>query len=309
MKKSLLFICMLLLSCVTLISGCKNTKNDTGINARSLYNAAIKNTNSIKNTRSIITSQANDLQTEGEVIQNTTGNKVYFTGTTPEMGDQQTEFLYDDGSIYIYDSEQEKYIYISADNPMSEFMSLSLTTSTKSTFSQYEAEFMDKLSDEDFTMKTIDYILDGEKQSATKIEVNMSSDDAVIFFEKSMLDMFEASIDYQIEMLIQMENSFSDATYTKEELEGKKEEYRRNLTESITSMFENLKITDIQYSVIIDNDNIVRHTEESFTTTLPDQEPQTTNTVIELVEYGDHILCPEIDKSKIISYEDLLKNE
>lgn len=299
MKKFYLLIILL----VTILVGCSDTSG------KELYFSAVEKTQTINNSRSIITSSSDTVDSEGEVLIDKSSNKVYYTGTTVENPYETTEFLYDNGTIYIYDVNFDKYILIQQDNPMSKFISQTLLSSTSTTFNKHEKDLIEQLDNDAFITKDINYILDAEKQSVTKMDITMPSDIAGPVFKASMLETINASLDYHVEMYTQIQSNLGNEVgveLTSEELERNKNEYRSLIEKDIETQFNNIKIEDIKYSIIIDKENIIRRIEEEFTIISPTHEPKTSSTVIEMIEYGD-IEIPEIDESKIISYEEALE--
>ncbi len=287
-----------------IITACTPTLDSNESTAKSIYTQALENTNQLDVVKHSISSNVNDIDTKGEAIADNKQNKFYFKSSDEHS---ISEFLYDNGNIYIYEPSLDKYITINEDDPIGKYMSMTLQTSTDTTIKRYQDKILNSLRDEDFSLTTLDYDLNNETiKNAKQIEFIIPTKVADDLYREITQDVLEATVDYQVEMMIQFDLELSEENQeqlSEDELEAKRKSYHSEMESEVNTILDDMHITDMRYKIIIDNNDIIRQTTETFKMELMG-EATDYKTETELIAHGTQLSIPSIDESKVITYEE-----
>ena len=212
-------------------------------------------------------------------------------------------------AIYLKDGETDQYINLTGSLVGDMMLTMVNFAELNDEYKKFNEQIMNTVEEDDVTMEDAEITVNGKQEKVKKISLTLSEDkirDIYAEYIESMAKKIMASLtedlaDFQIEM----EQSITGEEMSEEEKESVKKGLQEELDRQLKEQVDSIEFSDLVIVFYI-KDGIILKKEESYTMKVDGKESKS-KTVIEVLEYGDDVKCPEIPEDKIISLDEYME--
>ena len=212
-------------------------------------------------------------------------------------------------AIYLKDGETDQYINLTGSLVGDMILTMVNFAELNDEYKKFNEQIMNTVEEDDVTMEDAEITVNGKQEKVKKISLTLSEDkirDIYAEYIESMAKKIMASLtedlaDFQIEM----EQSITGEEMSEEEKESVKKGLQEELDRQLKEQVDSIEFSDLVIVFYI-KDGIILKKEESYTMKVDGKESKS-KTVIEVLEYGDDVKCPEIPEDKIISLDEYME--
>ena len=212
-------------------------------------------------------------------------------------------------AIYLKDGETDQYINLTGSLVGDMMLTMVNFAELNDEYKKFNEQIMNTVEEDDVTMEDAEITVNGKQEKVKKISLTLSEDkirDIYAEYIESMAKKIMASLtedlaDFQIEM----EQSITGEEMSEEEKESVKKGLQEELDRQLKEQVDSIEFSDLAIVFYI-KDGIILKKEESYTMKVDGKESKS-KTVIEVLEYGDDVKCPEIPEDKIISLDEYME--
>lgn len=212
-------------------------------------------------------------------------------------------------AIYLKDGETDQYINLTGSLVGDMMLTMVNFAELNDEYKKFNEQIMNTVEEDDVTMEDAEITVNGKQEKVKKISLTLSEDkirDIYAEYIESMAKKIMASLtedlaDFQIEM----EQSITGEEMSEEEKESVKKGLQEELDRQLKEQVDSIEFSDLVIVFYI-KDGIILKKEESYTMNIDGKESKS-KTVIEVLEYGDDVKCPEIPEDKIISLDEYME--
>lgn len=212
-------------------------------------------------------------------------------------------------AIYLKDGETDQYINLTGSLVGDMMLTMVNFAELNDEYKKFNEQIMNTVEEDDVTMEDAEITVNGKQEKVKKISLTLSEDkirDIYVEYIESMAKKIMTSLtedlaDFQIEM----EQSITGEEMSEEEKESVKKGLQEELDRQLKEQVDSIEFSDLVIVFYI-KDGIILKKEESYTMKVDGKESKS-KTVIEVLEYGDDVKCPEIPEDKIISLDEYME--
>lgn len=212
-------------------------------------------------------------------------------------------------AIYLKDGETDQYINLTGSLVGDMMLTMVNFAELNDEYKKFNEQIMNTVEEDDVTMEDAEITVNGKQEKVKKISLTLSEDKIRDIYaeyiesmaKKIMTSLTEDLADFQIEM----EQSITGEEMSEEEKESVKKGLQEELDKQLKEQVDSIEFSDLVIVFYI-KDGIILKKEESYTMKVDGKESKS-KTVIEVLEYGDDVKCPEIPEDKIISLDEYME--
>lgn len=212
-------------------------------------------------------------------------------------------------AIYLKDGETDQYINLTGSLVGDMMLTMVNFAELNDEYKKFNEQIMNTVEEDDVTMEDAEITVNGKQEKVKKISLTLSEDKIRDIYaeyiesmaKKIMTSLTEDLADFQIEM----EQSITGEEMSEEEKESVKKGLQEELDRQLKEQVDSIEFSDLVIVFYI-KDGIILKKEESYTMKVDGKESKS-KTVIEVLEYGDDVKCPEIPEDKIISLDEYME--
>lgn len=213
--------------------------------------------------------------------------------------------------LYLKDGDIDKFVDLT-DSFLGELtLSMINFPELNDVYKQLNDKVMNLATEEDVTMEKAEITLNGKTEKVDKITLVLTKDkvrDILAEYIESMAGKIVGSaVDSLSEFQITMEEEITGEKMSEEEKEKVKQEMKDEMNKQLQEQIDAVEFSNIE-NVFYIKDGMILKQEESFNMKV-DGETSSSKTIIEVIDYGDHVKCPEISEKDVISLDEYLGSE
>lgn len=222
--------------------------------------------------------------------------------------DQTVAMFISKDKLYLKDGTSEKYVDLS-ESTIADMMLMTLNfAELNENYKTLNKEIFNSIKPENLTMEKAEITLNGKNEKVQKVAFTIPKEEASKILSKYMKAIVEqvagGMVDQLAEFQVTMEESITGEKANEEKKDKVREELKTTMEKEIQTQMEAVKFSDIKEVFYIKDDLIIKQ-EEMYSIT-ENEETANVKNIIEIVEYGENVKCPEIPKENIISFEEYL---
>lgn len=213
--------------------------------------------------------------------------------------------------LYLKDGDIDKFVDLT-DSFLGELtLSMINFPELNDVYKQLNDKVMNLATEEDVTMEKAEITLNGKTEKVDKITLVLTKDkvrDILAEYIESMAGKIMGSaVDSLSEFQITMEEEITGEKMSEEEKEKVKQEMKDEMNKQLQEQIDAVEFSNIE-NVFYIKDGMILKQEESFNMKV-DGETSSSKTIIEVIDYGDHVKCPEISEKDVMSLDEYLGSE
>lgn len=212
-------------------------------------------------------------------------------------------------AIYLKVGETDQYINLTGSFVRDAMLTMVNFGELNDEYKKFNEQIMNTVEEDDVTMEDAEITVNGKQEKVKKISLTLSEDKIRDIYaeyiesmaKKTMASLMEEVADIQFEM----EQSITGEEMSEEEKESVKKVLQEELDRQVKEQVDSIEFSDLVIVFYI-KDGIILKKEESYTMKVDGKESKF-KTVIEVLEYGDDVKCPEIPEDKIFSLDEYME--
>ncbi|MFP4698221.1 MAG: hypothetical protein ACLFMO_05885 [Eubacteriales bacterium] len=286
--------------CIGITSSCKS-KTTT---AKDILEKALANNEQLSDISLVIQGGSQEETVDVMINASVDEEVLLYEGIHYYNNTSQYLVMYNEkNNLYLKQSKTDEFLELSNSHPSFNILTSYINKGKEPLFKSYYNKISKDLEEDFFNIEE-NIQTEYWTSPVTSINFTLPKDLAEPIYRENYVALLEDNINSQVENRITTHKLLAEQTgqiLTKKELEELKEHYLEFDIDNLESLLSDFVFSDFEYTVYINEDNIIVYTHEKYSLTINDKK-QDYSTTQQLMSYNEPLSFPSLDEEKIINH-------